>query len=241
MAKNSVKSAKKVPADNSTQRALAFSGIRDNVVLMKDDSARLVLKCSSINFLLKSEEEQNAIIISFQRFLNTLKFPIQILIRSKKLDIDSYLENLKDKALKQKNPLLQNQTHEYLEYLNKRIEVAQIMKKEFYIIVPYDWLDDISVRDTSLLAPFKQFWAAMFKSWVDVAMIKTQIRKFSKTKKELISRANNIKTWLENLWIKATELKKDELVKFLYDYYNPRLDNFTEIKSNIEDYNLIQS
>ena len=240
MTKNSVKSAKKPIADNSTQRNLAFSSIKDNIVLMKDDSARLVLKCTSINFLLKSEEEQDAIIISFQRFLNTLKFPIQILVRSKKLDIDSYLENLKDKALKQKNPLLQNQTYEYIEYLKKLIEVAQIMKKEFYIIVPYDTLEDISVRDTSLLAPFKQFWASMFHSGVDIAMIKSQIRQFSKTKKELISRANNVKTGLENIWVKAEALTKNELVTFLIDYYNPRLDNFTEIKDNIDNYNLIK-
>jgi hypothetical protein len=164
MSKNSVKSAKKPIADNSTQRSLAFSSIKDNVILMKDNSARLVLKCSSINFLLKSEEEQDAIIISFQRFLNTLKFPIQILIRSKKLDIDSYLENLKDKALKQQNQLLQRQTYDYIDYLKKLIEVAQIMKKEFYIIVPYDNLEDTSVRDTSFFAPFKQFWASMFHS-----------------------------------------------------------------------------
>ena len=102
MDKNSVKSWKKTIADSSTQRSLAFSEIRDNIILMKDNSSRLVLKCSSINFLLKSSEEQDAIIVSFQRFLNTLKFPIQILVRSKKLDIDSYLQNLQQKALKQK-------------------------------------------------------------------------------------------------------------------------------------------
>jgi hypothetical protein len=126
---------------------------------MKDNSARLVLKCSSINFLLKSQEEQDAIIISFQRFLNSLSFPIQILVRSKKLDIDSYLNNLKDKALKQKNPLLQNQTYEYIEYLKKLIEVAQIMKKEFYIIVPYDKEEDQSVRNITLLGPLKNFFS----------------------------------------------------------------------------------
>ena len=207
---------------------------------MKDDSSRLVLKCSSINFLLKSNEEQDAIIISFQRFLNTLKFPIQILIRSKKLDIDSYLQNLQTKALKQKNSLLQNQTYEYIEYLKKLIEVAQIMKKEFYIIVPYDTLDNISVRDKSMFWPFKQFWNSIFNSWVDIAMIKSQIRQFSKTKKELTSRANSIKTWLENIWVKATELSKSNLVNFLIDYYNPRLDNFTEIKADIEDYDLVK-
>jgi len=98
----------------------------------------MVVKCSTINFLLKNTDEQDAIIISFQRFLNSLDFPIQVLVRSKKLDIESYLSNLNEKAIKQTNQLLQNQTYEYIEYLRKLIEVAQIMKKEFYIIIPFD-------------------------------------------------------------------------------------------------------
>ncbi len=240
MTKNSVKSNKKELADNSTQRYLAFSQIRDNIMIMKDNSARLVLKCSSINFLLKSQEEQDAIIISFQRFLNSLSFPIQILVRSKKLDIESYLNNLKDKALKQKNPLLQNQTYEYIEYLKKLIEVAQIMKKEFYIIIPYDKEEDQSIRNISLLWPFKNFWNWVFNNSVDKLKIKEQIRQFNSMKKWLISRANVVKIWLENLWIKATELDKEELIKLLIDYYNPRLDNFTEIKTDISNLNVIQ-
>jgi len=82
-----VKTNKKDIPDVSTQRFLPFSQIRENIIIMKDNSARVVLKCSTINFLLKSSDEQDAIIISFQRFLNSLKFPIQILIRSLKLDI----------------------------------------------------------------------------------------------------------------------------------------------------------
>ncbi len=240
MSKNSVKSSKKPLADNSTQRSLAFSSIRDNIVLMKDWSARIILKCSSINFLLKSSEEQDAIIVSFQRFLNTLKFPIQILIRSKKLDIDSYLQKLEEKALKQENTLLQNQTYEYIWYLKKLIEVAQIMKKEFYIIVPYDNLDNTSVRDNTMFWPVKSFWNSIFNSWVDIATIKAWLRNFSNTKKELSSRSNSIKTWIENMWVKAEELSKSELVSFLIDYYNPRLDNFTEMKTWIDNYDLIK-
>jgi hypothetical protein len=144
-----VKNTKNIHPDNSTQRYLPFSQIRENVIIMKDNSARLVLKCSTINFLLKNTDEQDSIIISFQRFLNSLKYPIQIIVRSKKLDIDSYLNNLKNKALKQKNSLLQNQTYEYVEYLTKLIEVAQIMKKEFYIVIPYDETENSSVKDSS--------------------------------------------------------------------------------------------
>ena len=101
----SVKTEKKPIWDSSTQRYLPFSQIRDNIIIMKDNSARVVLRCSTINFLLKSTPEQDAIIMSFQRFLNSIDFPIQILIRSTKLDIDWYLTKLNDLAIKQTNPL----------------------------------------------------------------------------------------------------------------------------------------
>ena len=86
-----VKNKKKGVPDNSTQRYLPFSQLRENIMIMKDDSARIVLKCTPINFFLKSTQEQDSIIISFQRFLNSLNFPIQIIVRSTKLDIDAYL------------------------------------------------------------------------------------------------------------------------------------------------------
>jgi len=133
-----VNQAKKQIPDASTQRYLPFSQIRDNIIIMKDSSVRVVLKCSTINFLLKSIEEQDAIIISFQRFLNSINFPIQIMIRSTKLDIETYLNKLNSLAIKQTNSMLQSQTYEYIEYLKKLIEVAQIMKKDFYIVVAID-------------------------------------------------------------------------------------------------------
>ncbi len=86
-----VKNKKKKTPDESTQRHLPFSQIRENIIFLKDNSARMVMQCSTINFLLKSTEEQDAIIMSFQRFLNALDFPVQIMVRSSKLDIDGYL------------------------------------------------------------------------------------------------------------------------------------------------------
>lgn len=237
----SVKPAKKTSADkdNSTQRYLPFSQIRENVILMKDNSARVVLKCSTINFLLKSTEEQDAIIISFQRFLNSIDFPIQILVKSSKLDINWYLNKLNDLAINQKNPLLQNQTYEYIEYLKKLVEVAQIMKKDFYIIVPFDEVENKSVKDTWLFAPFKNFFNSVFWNQSDIIKIRSQIRNFNKMKKGLAWRINWIRTSLENIWIKSKELDKNQLIKFLTDYYNPNLESFTSIKSDIENYNLV--
>lgn len=108
----------------------------------------MVLKVRAINFSLKSEEEQDSIIYSFQRFLNTLQFPIQIIVRSLKVDIESYLSKLKNLAVKQRNPLLQEQTYRYIDFLSNLIDMAQIMRKDFYIIVPYDTNLNNSVRET---------------------------------------------------------------------------------------------
>jgi len=232
-----VKTNKKEHPDSSTQRYLPFSSIKENIIIMKDWSARLVLKCSTINFLLKNIDEQDSIIISFQRFLNSLDFPIQILVRSKKLDIESYLSNLNDKALKQKNWLLQNQTYEYIEYLRKLIEVAQIMKKEFYLIIPFDNDWNKSVKDDSIIWMFSTFWKSINQA-TDLITIKSQLRSFIKLKKWLISRFNWIKTWLENIWIKSEMLEKHELVTFLTDYYNPRLDSLSNVWNKLENYNL---
>lgn len=234
----SVKTEKKPLSDSSTQRYLPFSQIRDNVVIMKDNSARVILKCSTINFLLKSTQEQDAIIMSFQRFLNSIDFPIQIMIRSSKLDIETYLNKLNSMAVNQTNPLLQQQTYEYIEYLKKLIELAQIMKKEFYIIVPIDQEENKSVRDLSIIWKFKNFWASI-NGAEDMIKLKLQIKNINSQKKWLSQRANVIKTSLESIWIKAQELNKNELVKFLTDYYNPTLESFNTIKTDVDNYNLI--
>lgn len=234
-----VKTKNNPTSDSSTQRHLPFSQIRENVIIMKDNSGRLVLECSTINFLLKSVEEQNSIIISFQRFLNSLDFPVQILIRSKKLDIDWYIKNLNELWKNQKNQLLQEQTYEYVAYLNKLVEVAQIMKKEFYIIIPYDSEWERSVRDNSFLGVFRNFWLAINNA-NDIIKIRSQIRNFNNVKRGLYNRMNSIKTSLENIWIKTRELEKSELIKFLTDYYNPSLESHSNLQWEITDYNVIK-
>ncbi len=236
-----VKTKQKDIPEVSTTRYLPFSQIRENIVIMKDGSARLVMKCSTINFLLKNTDEQDSIIISFQRFLNSLDFPIQIIVRSTKLDIDGYLWKLNDKALKQKNALLQNQTYEYIEYLRKLIEVAQIMKKDFYIVIPFDQDDNNSVKDSSLIGSLKGAWSSIFDNHIDTLKIKSQMRNFQKMKKGLIGRSNSIKTGLENIGIHADPINKEDLIKFYTDYYNPSLNNLKTVKSDSNWYNFVQN
>ncbi|MFB0965322.1 MAG: hypothetical protein QMC36_06650, partial [Patescibacteria group bacterium] len=115
---SSVKSAKSPQKDSTTQKYLPFSEIRDNCIFMKDGSSRMVLRVRALNFNLKSEEEQDAIIMGYQRFLKSLRFPIQIIVRSLKVDIEGYLQKLKNLAVKQQNPLLQEQTYRYIDFLS---------------------------------------------------------------------------------------------------------------------------
>src|SRR3989338_8311268 len=128
-------SGSKPPA--STQALLDIAEIKESTIVMKDGSLRAIIVVSSTNFSLKSGEEQNALISSYQSFLNSLSFSIQIVMQSRKLDIHSYLDKLRAVMAEQTNDLLRMQTEEYIEYISKLIEFASIMNKNFYVIVPF--------------------------------------------------------------------------------------------------------
>jgi len=126
----------------STQQFLDIAEIRDNTVVMRDGTLRAVILASSINFALKSEDEQNAIISAYVGFLNTLYFPLQIIIQSRELNIEDYINDLKQKEKEQTNELLKIQTSEYIQYIQELISLGKIMNKYFYVTVPYDPLSD---------------------------------------------------------------------------------------------------
>lgn len=235
-ATKSVKSAKTVTKDISTQRYLPFSEIRDNLLIMKDGSTRMILKVQALNFNLKSSEEQDSIIIGYQRFLNSLRFPVQIIIRSLKVDIDAYVSKLKNLAVKQQNPLLQEQTYRYIDFLTNLIDMAQIMKKEFYIVVPYDTDENKSVRDSGMFGIFRSFWSALSQE-ESVVSIREKHRKTNNLKKANLERLNIVKTSLEGVGLKAEELRKDELIRLLINYYNPRLNSDVKPKVGMDEMN----
>lgn len=225
----SVKTNKKPMADQSTQRYMPFSEIRDNLIIMKDWSTRMVLKVQAMNFNLKSIEEQDAIIYWYQRFLNTLRFPIEIMVRSLKVDIESYINKLKNLAVKQENPLLQEQTYRYIDFLVNLVDMAQIMKKDFYIIIPFDVEEEKSVRETWLFWIFRTFWKSLTQE-ESVSSIRSKRRSVESYKKWNIDRLLNIKSTLESIWLKAEEIRKDDLLKLLISYYNPKVNTELKIK-----------
>lgn len=218
---------KKTATIASTQVHLQVAEIRDNVVVLKNGGLRAIFKTSSINFNLKSEAEQNAIIYSYQNFLNTLDFPIQIEIRSRKLEIDSYIEYMKNLGEKQTNPLLQRQTFEYAEYIQKLIEYANIMEKEFFVIVPYD--------------PYRAEKMNIFQKflhWLNpkdsINEIRRRHQEFEQLRKGLNQRINVVKSSLENCGLKVEQLTTSQLIEFFYKIYNPETSRQEKIK-NLKD------
>lgn len=215
---------------NSTQTYLRFGEIRDNTLVLKNGGVRAILRTSSINFNLKSEQEQEAIIHGYQGFLNSLEFPIQILIRSKKLDIDDYIEQVEKLGEKQENKLLQEQTYEYAQYIKRLVEYADIMEKEFYVIVAFD------PGRTQGANIFQNFFQRLSPK-DSYAEIKTRHAEFNRLKKDLAQRVNIVKTGLENCGLKVEQLNTQEIIELYYSSYNPTIYRSSKLK-NLEDLSL---
>lgn len=193
------------------QEHLPLLEIRDDTVVLKDGTLRAVVLVSSINFSLKSEDEQNAIIQGYIQFLNSLTFPIQILIQSRRLNIDEYVERLKEVEKGQTNELLKIQTREYRQYIIELVQLSDIMSKRFYIVVPYSIG---SIRSRGFISRFREAISP-----TSVIHIKQQ--KFDKFRLELFKRVEYIMDGLSSMGLKAVPLDTQGLIELYYNTYNP--------------------
>lgn len=129
--------AKIIPIQSTTQKHIFIADIIDDLVLTKEGGASLVVRASALNFSLLSEREQEAIIYAYSAFLNSLSFPIQILVHSQKKDVTKYLNYLKEEELKQTNPLLRNLIASYQTFVAQIVKKRNVLEKEFFIVVPF--------------------------------------------------------------------------------------------------------
>ncbi len=196
---------------SSTQNHLDIAEIREDTLIMRDGTLRAVLMVSSINFALKSEDEQNAIIAAYVGFLNNIDFPIQIVIQSRELNIEDYLKALGQKEKEQTNELLKMLTTEYIEYIKELISLGKIMNKRFYIVVPYNPLSDKQ----------KNFFSKIIDSFKPATLIKMKEEKFLKRKDELTRRVDNIMGGLTSIGLNVAILDTQALIELFYDTYNP--------------------
>ncbi|MBI2628292.1 MAG: hypothetical protein HYW71_02585 [Candidatus Niyogibacteria bacterium] len=197
---------------NPSQQLIPISEIRDDVVILKDGSFRMILMASSINFSLKSLEEQKAIISQYQYFLNTLDFSVQFLIHSASLDINPYLTMLKEKEKTQTNELLKIQTREYSEFIKNFIETNKIMSKTFYVAVSYTAA--VVPAAGGLLESFKKLTGQKEKS-------SESEEKFLEHKNQLWQRIDAVTEGLARCGVRTVPLKTEELIELFYQLYNP--------------------
>ena len=195
----------------STQQYLDIAEIKDNTVVMKDGTLRAVLMVSSINFALKSEEEQSAVIGSYVRFLNNISFTLQIVIQSRELEIDNYLAYLQQREKEQTNKLLKLQTADYIEYIKELTSLGRIMSKRFFVIVPYDPLTDKR----------KGFFSLMKEALRPATIIKLKEKTFSRYQEMLERRLESVMGGLESMGVSAARLDTQSLIELYYKTYNP--------------------
>lgn len=208
----------------TTQKYLPIQEIKEDTVVLKDGTLRAVLMCSSINFSLKSEDEQNAIISSYVSFVNSLEHPIQIVAQSRKLQIKPYLEQLSKIENEQTNELLRMQIADYRAFVAELVEIGQIMTKKFYVVVPYD---PLSNKRKSFMSRVKEVFKPAFS-------IRVKGEKFNKRKADLDLRLRQTISGLEGLGLQVARLDTQALVELYYSSYNPDI-SFSEELGKIEE------
>jgi len=194
----------------STQTFIPIKEIKDSIVILKNGSFRTIILVRGGDFELKSENEQNAIVYSYQGFLNSLEFPLQIIVKSRKKDLKNYIISLKERESKQKNESLRRQTAEYVNFIERLLEVSNIMTKEFYVIVPYSpFGEEKKTGFTSLFGFMK-------------GGITSEVS-FEKNKVAILERADSIISSLNSMGLRAVQLNTRELIEFFYNVYNPEV------------------
>lgn len=195
----------------STQLFLDIAEIKNDSVILKDGSLRAAMMVSSLNFALKSEDEQAAVVSQYVSFLNFLDFPIQIVIHSRKLDISNYLVRLKDREKEITNELLRRQMVNYQAYIKELVDLGDIMSKRFYIIVPYSPVEDKA----------QGFWARLGTVLTPGRLVRLNQEKFEKYKRILNQRVEHVKDHITSLGLEAVVLDTQSLIELYYNVYNP--------------------
>lgn len=200
----------------STQATLLFSELRDGLVIMKDGSFRAVVACQSINFDLMSENEREAVEYSYQNFLNSLNFTIQILVRSQRVDIGPYIERLTQMRRNNDNMLLGVLMDDYINFIDLLSQEANIMDKSFFIVIPYY----SSLDAERMVEQTKNLFRTFGKNKVpEVTRINRDV--YDKAVDELNKRVESVVSGLFQIGIQSVRLNTKELSELFYNFNNP--------------------
>src|ERR1035437_4265745 len=200
--------------ESATQAFLEVQDIREGILLLKNNSIRGILMVSSINFALKSEEEQTATIYAFQNFLNSLDFFCQIVIQSRNINITPYLDSLKDLEERQTNELLKKQTSSYREFIKEMVVGDVVMTKSFYIVVPYNLMEVFGMKGAK-----QQFGMAKQAGGQQTGPLKDD--EFQRCKTQLWQRMEYVSMGLRRCGLEAMPLTTPELIELFWSIHHP--------------------
>jgi hypothetical protein len=213
------KKISKESTSSSTQKYLDVAEVKEDVIVLKNGALRSVLAVSSINFELKATDEQEAIVGQYQNFLNSVDFPLQILISSRKLNMDNYLDFLTQHEKQQSNELLRLQISEYKNFIGQLVSASNIMEKNFYIVVPFSPIENTEKtffsNIGSLLNPRKN--------------VLEKRENFETYKNQLFQRVDHVIASLSGIGLRIVPLKTQEIIELLFTSYNPSVYNATEL------------
>jgi hypothetical protein len=211
---------KKIVTTNSTQDILEIADIKDNMVILKDGTVRAVLMVSSINFALKNQDEQEGIISAFYSFLNSISYPLQIVIQSRPLDIDHYLDKLDKLGKQQTNELLRIQTMDYTQFIRELLQLQSIMSKKFFVIVPYSVVEGKK----------KNFFDKAGDLFSAQGTLKIKKKEYEDYKDQLFRRVGHIRSGLEGMSLQSALLDTSSLIELYYNSYNPEVSKREKLK-----------
>lgn len=203
----------------SAQDFIPIKEIRDGVIVLKDGSMRAVIMTSSLNFALKSEDEQNSIIFQFQNFLNSLDFSIQIFVQSRRLDIRPYLSLLEQRQKEQMNDLLKIQIKEYMEFIKTFTEQTNIMTKSFFIVIPYTPAKLTVEQGKNFLNKAKS--KAKINNNQNSQKPQNKTENFEENKIQLEQRISVVQQGIVRSGIRAARLGTEEIIEVFYKLFNP--------------------
>ncbi len=200
--------------------------IKQNTVIVKDGSFRQIVMVGGVNFSLKSETEQNIITQGYQTFLNGIDFPLQILIHSRKVNIDKYIATLTARREVEPSPILQNQIDEYTKFVEGFVEKNAIMEKVFLVVVSYYPTSVLPGAGKKVSGMFSIFGGSGKKAATPAAATAQRAEEaeklFSEGLAQLSQRTSQVTNGLLNIGLEATVLNDEQLVELFYNFYNPQ-------------------
>ncbi len=204
----------------NTQDIVEIEEIRESAVLLKDGGLRQILMVGGINFSLKSEQEQNLITQAYQNFLNGLNFPLQIIIHSRKINIEHYLSSLDERKAQEQSGLLQDQIAEYQEFIRRFVQENAIMSKTFFIVVPFYPIGSAAPSKQKVLS-FLPFLKK--KQGAEAAKQEAVSRDaaFKENLTQLAQRVAQVMDGLATVGLETVILNDEQLVELFYNFYNP--------------------